>query len=191
MLKLEDNTIYYSIIKKSEISIDDLDNLPCFCIEAREETKRAYIVLSKIVKKYLNKLPEIVFNKNGKPYFRYSNLYFNYSHSKNYIALALSTVEVGIDIEETTRSISDIISKKYLDGEKNQKKKIEKWVKKEAYSKLKGLGLLINFQNINLNEISNKNIFISNRKYMCSVYSEYSESDNAIFKEIFLDEELL
>lgn len=188
MLKPEVNTVYYSILKKSEISIDNLKKMPCLRMNAKEETKKAYIILFKIAKKYLDELPEIIFNENGKPYFKDSNLYFNYSHSQNYIALAFSTAEVGIDIEETTRNISDSISKKYLDGENDKKKKIELWVKKEAYSKLKGLGLLMKFQNINLNEIPNKNIFISNRSYMCSIYSE---NNNAIFEELHLDGELL
>ena len=133
---------------------------------------------------YLNvKLPEIYISKNGKPYFKNSNIYFNYSHSKNYIACAVSNYEVGIDIEESNRVINDKIAKKFLDEENNYKKRIEKWVKKEAYSKLKGKGLLIPFQTINLNKIKNKNLFISNDNYMCSIYSD---NNDLIFKELIL-----
>ena len=104
-----------------------------------------------LLKKQLNylklQLPEICISANGKPYFINSNLFFNYSHSKNYIACAISFYEVGIDIEETTRNINDDISKKYLDNVIENEKRIETWVKKESYSKLNGLGFQIKFQN--------------------------------------------
>lgn len=69
------------------------------------------------------------------------------------------------------RIISDRFAEKYLDGEKNFLKRIEKWVKKESYSKLKGLGIQINFQNIKLEEIKENNHFIKQKDYMCSIYS--------------------
>ena len=69
------------------------------------------------------KLPEIKYSKTGKPYFKNSVIYFNYSHSKNYIACAISNKEVGIDIEETNTNISDKVSNKYLDNEKETEKR--------------------------------------------------------------------
>ena len=127
---------------------------------------------------------EIFISKYGKPYFKNSNIYFNYSHSKNYIACAVSDYEVGIDIEQTNRIINNLISQKYLDNEINNKKKIEKWVKKEAYSKLKGKGFLMKFQTIKLENIKNKYIFFENDNYMCCIFSDNAKSS---FKKIFLD----
>ena len=120
-------------------------------------------------------MPEIEKSNRGKPYFKNSSIYFNYSHSKNFIACALSLNEVGIDIEEIDRIISDDIAIKYLDNENDNIKRIETWVKKEAYSKLKGLGLQIKLQDINLSNLKEKSITISNTSYICSIYSDYKD----------------
>ena len=152
----ECKTVYYSIVNKKDIIIDNTSN--------RSET-----------------IQEIYTTPNGKPYFKDSNIFFNYSHSKNYVACVISTYEVGIDIEETNRDISDEIAEKYLNKEKDNLKRIETWVKKEAYSKLKGLGFQINFKNINLSEITEKNLFISEKNYMCSIYCD---NDDVEFKEL-------
>jgi 4'-phosphopantetheinyl transferase len=126
-------------------------------------------------------LPEIYISSSGKPYFKNSNLFFNYSHSKNYIGCAVSSYEIGIDIEETNRNINDDIAKKYLDNVIENEKRIEMWVKKESYSKLKGLGFQIKFQNVKLSEIKTKNLFIKEKEYMCSIYCD---SDDVDFREL-------
>lgn len=169
----EDKIVYYSIVNKNDIKVDDTND--------RLETKQARIVLKKMLDYFDLKLPEIYTSTNGKPYFKDSNIFFNYSHSKNYIACAISIYKVGIDIEETSRIINDDIAKKYLDNAKNNAKRIETWVKKEAYSKLKGLGLQIKFQNIKLSETTEKNFFINGKDYMCSIYCD---SDVVEFKEL-------
>ena len=160
---LKNNIIYYSIVNKKNIKIADTSQ--------NNETKQAQIVLKRMLDYFNLKMPEIEVSKDGKPFFKGSKIFFNYSHSKKYIACAISLTEVGIDIEETDRIISDRVAEKYLDGEKNFLKRIEKWVKKESYSKLKGLGIQINFQNIKLEEIKENNHFIKQKDYMCSIYS--------------------
>ena len=58
-------------------------------------------LLKEIYKKETNKeidINKITYNKYGKPY--YKDFYFNISYSKNYIAVATSSLEIGIDIEE-------------------------------------------------------------------------------------------
>lgn len=172
----KDTIVYYSIVNKKNIIIDDTSG--------RLETKQARIILTKMLGYFNINLPEIYTSTKGKPFFRDSNLFFNYSHSKNYIACAISKYEVGIDIEEISRNISDNIAKKYLDNEKDNSKRIETWVKKESYSKLKGLGLQIKFQNIKLNEITERNLFINSEEYMCSIYCD---SDDIEFKELCLN----
>lgn len=177
----ECKTVYYSIVNKKSIIIDNTSN--------RLETIQARIVLRKMLDYFNIKMPEIYTTPNGKPYFKDSNIFFNYSHSKNYIACAISNYEVGIDIEEINRNISDDIAEKYLNKEKDSLKRIETWVKKEAYSKLKGLGFQIKFKNIKLSEIIEKNLFISRKDYMCSIYCD---NDDVEFKELdFNGSELL
>lgn len=182
MADIADETIYYLIVEKEKVSTKHIDELPSFCINAREETKRAYILLTNVLKSKLSNLPEIFFNKHGKPYFKNGDLYFNYSHSTNYIALAISTVEVGIDIEEKTRIIKDDLAKKYLDNIVDNDERIKCWVKKEAYSKFLGYGLQYGLNNINLDKINDANYYtIENEKYFCAIFYEGNEK---VIKEI-------
>ena len=100
------NNLYYAIVNKSDISVSKSSN--------RLETDQARVVLERLLNIFDISLDEILINDNAKPYFKSSNIYFNYSHSKNYIACVISNYEVGIDIEEKTRVISDDISSKYI-----------------------------------------------------------------------------
>lgn len=169
---MEENKVYFSILNKVNIKQDT--NFE------RLETHQAKQLLKKMLSSFGIKMPKINISPTGKPYFNDSNIHFSYSHSKNYIACAISFYEVGIDIEETSRYINDGIAKKYLDNVKGNKKRIETWVKKEAYSKLKKLGLQMKFQNIRLNEIASANFFINKEEYMCSIYC----ANYAKFKEL-------
>ena len=158
------NNLYYVIVNKSEINVSKSSN--------RLETNQARVVLERMLNLFDISLDEILINDNGKPYFKNSNIFFNYSHSKNYIACVISNYEVGIDIEEKTRVISDDISSKYLDGVENNNDRLILWVKKEAYSKLKGLGLQIGFNNIEFNS-NIKDLLINENEYICSIFCDY------------------
>ncbi len=165
---LNHNIVYYTIINKKDIKCSNNNTL--------SDTKKAQLVLKEMLD-YLNiKMPIIKIDSNGKPYFAKSNIYFNYSHTKNYIACAISLANIGIDIEEKNREINDDIARKYLDNAKTNLKRIETWVKKESYSKLIGLGLQIKLQSINLNEITFKNFFINKKEYLCSIYCDNNEA---------------
>ena len=177
---MKNNIVYYSVVNKDNIIYNDTSD--------KLETKLAQIVLKNMLKHFDLKLPEIYLSDSGKPFFKDSKIFFNYSHSKNYIACAISLHEVGIDIEETNISISDAIAKKYLDNEKDNFKRIEIWVKKESYSKLKGLGLQMGFQNVKLDELKEQNFFIKEKEYMCSIYCD---TKNIEFKELNLCDKLL
>ncbi len=88
----------------------------------------------------------------GKPYFENRpDLQFNISNSGDYIALILSPVEVGIDIQE--KRVMDIqkLGKKlfsveeyreFLTSEDRQDRFFRTWVEKESFVKWTGDGLL-------------------------------------------------
>lgn len=166
--------VYYSIVNKSNIKIDN-----------KTDTNQALYVLNKQLEYFNIELPEIYKSQEGKPYFKDSNIFFNYSHSKNYIACAISLYEVGIDIEETSRNISDDIATKYLDNAIGNNNRLEIWIKKESYSKLKGLGIQIGFKDIRIDEIKEKNLFINKKEYMCSIYCDNKDIE---FKEININD---
>lgn len=113
-------------------------------------------------------------NKYGKPYYD-DTFYYNISHSKNYICIAVGNSEVGIDIEED-RNENINISKRIMAVSERiiNNNIINNWVIKEAYSKYKGLGMYMDFKNINSNEllIDNNLHDISSSDYYCYVYSK-------------------
>ena len=95
-------------------------------------------------------MPEILTAQRGKPYFAQGPWYFSVSHTKHHVFCALSETPVGIDAEETDRTIKLALAEKILSpAEKAQfdaaKDKLLAlltfWVLKEAAAKLTGEGL--------------------------------------------------
>lgn len=99
--------------------------------------------------------PEFYIEQSGKPALKGGTLHFNISHSKNYIACAVDTKPVGIDIE-TYRGISAPLIKRVCTKEEleyifKDSKEINNtdtvrrffsvWTAKEAYLKCTGKGL--------------------------------------------------
>ena len=162
---MKQDTVYYTIIKKKNLKFNN-------------ETKQAHEVLNKMLNYFNIEMSPIYTSKIGKPYFKNSNIFFNYSHSKTYIACAISYHEVGIDIEETDKIINKkMIEACYLDNSNP----LKEFVQKESYSKLKGIGLKMLFNKIDLKSIKEKNIIIKNKNYICSIYSSY---DYVNFKQL-------
>lgn len=145
--------------------------VPSFYKIVKNETIVSYLLLKYAYFKAFNKelnINHILKDKNGKPYLKNKEIFFNISHSKNYVCCGISKFEIGIDIEEN-RKINKASIKKILTEDEYQIpdiKIIEYWVIKEAYSKYLGLGLKLNFSDIsvkniekltNLSKIENKN----------------------------------
>lgn len=95
-----------------------------------------------------------VYSKYGKPYLRgVKDLYFNISHSKNYVVCAFSDREVGIDIQVHKKGKGDIAQRFFsiedrelmekMAGEGGNPEEIffSLWTVKEAYMKLTGEGM--------------------------------------------------
>jgi len=101
---------------------------------------------------------EIIRGERGKPYFRDSDVYFNYSHCshcKTAVACVVAKSEVGVDIEsiERVREVSPAVIKRVCcDNElkiiKNAEDFIRIWTIKEAYAKFTGRGFAEGFKSI-------------------------------------------
>lgn len=104
---------------------------------------------------------------NGKPYLENDSVYFNLSHSGEWIAFAFSERDVGIDVEHI-REIRYRIAERFFSEDENKKldmlSGIEKlnhffdlWTLKESYLKMIGTGLT--------KSLSSFTIFEQGKKY--------------------------
>ncbi|MBQ8192726.1 MAG: 4'-phosphopantetheinyl transferase superfamily protein [Bacilli bacterium] len=131
-----------------------------------------YLLKNILSQKYDLDYNNIYYNEFNKPLI--DGIYFNISHSNNYVAICFSDKRIGIDIEKIREVNLNIINsfctekeKKYiLNSENKYKSMFEIFCLKEAYFKMLGTNLFnikkIEF-NINSNSIfssSNKNINI-------------------------------
>ncbi len=105
------------------------------------------------------------YNEHGKPYLSTDSLqslqtvfpFFSISHCKEAIAVAVSSKEIGIDIESRTRRISDGLAEHVMNWQEQQyivrhsdppSAFIVLWTKKEAVLKQRGTGILDDMRNV-------------------------------------------
>jgi len=107
-------------------------------------------------------------NEYGKPYLKDNNIFFNISHSFDYVITAISNNEIGIDIEKVRetpiKTINQFATEKekeyILSSNKNIEKRIFKiFTLKEAYFKMLGT---------NLNNILKVEFIIKSDKIYCN-----------------------
>lgn len=107
-------------------------------------------------------------NDYGKPYIINSNLFFNISHSFDYVITAISDNEIGIDIEKIRKAPRNGINqfateneKKYILSSDNniEVRVFEIYTLKEAYFKMLGE---------DLNRVLEVEFFIENGNIYCS-----------------------
>lgn len=102
---------------------------------------------------------EISLKERGKPYLtNYPQIYFNISHSMGAAACGISRDIIGVDIEKirpfrltSTRRILTKTELAYLEGCRQEDKNQEFfrfWTLKESYAKALGLGLSLDFTQI-------------------------------------------
>ena len=95
----------------------------------------------------------IEYGKNGKPCLPdYPGIYFNISHSGDYVVAAFSCHPVGIDIQQR-RALSDAMMEKYF-SEKERNGGFEPFVLfsgKESYIKFTGEGMSRSFADFSVN----------------------------------------
>lgn len=140
--------------------------------DAKSDKRKAEILTSAVlIKKALKDLnineADVTYDKaiDGKPYFsNIENLYYNLSHSGDYVVLAMSDTNVGIDIQKIEPKIKNVAKRFFtdeenqylnsLDGEERIFAFYKIWSVKESYIKYTGRGLrqeLSSF-NVSLND---------------------------------------
>ncbi len=122
---------------------------------------------------------EYRYGKNGKPYFREYPFYFNLSHSGEYVFCALSSGEVGADIQQYRNIGNGRLAERFFApqeiaalrgcGEGENPLFFQLWTRKEAYGKLTGEGIV---STVGLNFLSGAEQVVGGRKL---VWEEYDE----------------
>ena len=158
-----------------------------------EVVKKQTLLGKYMLVKNLNcKEDEIYYNALKKPYVK-NNLYFNISHSKDYIVFVSSKNEIGIDIECIDRKNSDILEFAFTDSEidyvKNgngifnstEERFTFIWTLKESLFKASGseksLGpkdIVTVSSNFNANTISDNNVIENRISFLGTDYYVYS-----------------
>lgn len=131
-------------------------------INRKKQTIIGDINLSYLIDDYNNKI--IIYNKYGKPYIKDEDIYFNISHSYDYVISIISNKEIGVDIEKIRNIDKDSLKyfateneiKYILSSNKDiNKRAFEIYTLKEAYFKMLGTNLN-NILDIEFNIINNK-----------------------------------
>ena len=143
------------------------------------------LLLSNLLDKYYNldyNDLEFKFNKDNKPFIVNNNIFYNISHSSNYVITVVSDKEIGIDIEKiretNIKSINYFASnkeKEYIFSEDNNlfKRLFEIYTLKEAYIKMVGKSVF-DIKNVEFT-ISNNHIYCSDINVKCYsfIYDNY------------------
>ena len=100
-------------------------------------------LLSSYLKNQLSR-EELLKNENGKPYFT-NGPYFNISHSGRYVLMAVSTSEIGVDIEEVKYKDMSSLVRIFNEAEAKMIKEHSDfyylWCAKESLIKCMGLSV--------------------------------------------------
>mgnify|MGYP004500489071 CR=1 FL=1 len=159
------NNFYTEIPKLKKDRIDKYKNY-----ESKTRLIVAEIIFSELLAKRnisYNSL-EYYNNEYGKSYLKNNNLFFNISHSFDYVITIISNKEIGIDIEKIRKTPFNVINqfatekeKEYiLSSSKNIEERIFKiYTLKEAYFKMLGT---------NLNHILEVEFIIEKDKIYCN-----------------------
>jgi phosphopantetheinyl transferase len=128
----------------------------------------------------INKYFKIPFNEisinvmpSGKPYIN-DRQYFNISHDSKYIVGVCDDTDIGIDIMDTFRKVSDIVINKYFKEEiyeiANEIDRIRRWCIRESFIKMKGFTLGDTLHRLRVCIHSTIEIFLDNIKQDCYFY---------------------
>ncbi|MGK0550650.1 4'-phosphopantetheinyl transferase family protein [Enterococcus faecalis] len=125
-----------------------------FYVDKKRSLIAGLLVKAMVNEVYPSQNSEIAFFKNyyGKPYIKgFSNIYFNISHSGDFVCCSISDTEVGVDIEKINTNLDiEFFENIFSDEEWSQvmdKKSnnydvfFSLWTLKESYVKKIGRGL--------------------------------------------------
>lgn len=96
---------------------------------------------------------DIAYEEQGKPYLpEYPGIFFSLSHSGDYVALALSSNPVGVDIQERKELSQGVVERFFTEEEKQSEAlPFQIFSGKESYVKFTGEGVSRSFTDFTVN----------------------------------------
>lgn len=179
LCRINDSDISYSKLEKYLPKIDKLKQVQIKKYRNDQDKIRS-LVAHLIVYNFFGGNINYQYN-NGKAYNINDDVYFSISHSGDYVAVAFSEHEIGIDIERIgliDNSMKDMFCSKIdLD---NFNDPTEVWCLKESYFKKNGIGSFNDLRKTRFSKKNDKiicldddkthfNTFIIDKNYMCAV----------------------
>lgn len=144
-----------------------------------DDKKRCYCAGLLLYDLFGEKAFNIKVDSFGKPYLPNENIYFNISHSGNYVVLVSDDNEIGIDIEEI-REIPEGVANRcfttdeinYLNANYSEVNFYKIWTAKESILKAIGKGFSVNPNSFSvlplkkdLHQINGENYFLNWEKF--------------------------
>ena len=93
---------------------------------------------------------QLTYGENGKPYLKDGSMYFNVSHSGDYVVLATADREIGVDIEMITPYPEAVAARcftpaelEWMRSERTDEAFFRLWTAKESVMKATGLGFIL------------------------------------------------
>ena len=180
----EINTLYENLSTKDKKNIDKIIDK-----KKKKQTIIGKILLKELLKEnYKIDYDDITIrkNKNGKPYIKDKDIYYNISHSEDYVICVISDKRIGVDIEKIRKlnknNIKFFATKKeqdYINEKDFNKRALRVYTLKEAYCKMLGKNMNIASKiefDIKENTITHPNINIYTiadiKEYIISICEE-------------------
>lgn len=158
--------------------------------QKRLQSLGAGLLLNNVLHRYGISADTLRMDENGKPIV--NGICFNLSHSGDYVICAVSEKPVGCDIEQIKEAPKQMESRVFspeeircleqLSSEAYNREFFRLWTRKESYLKMKGIGIRVPLQTLEIRDCYFKEYEISG--YQVTVCAEECEFEEIIWKKI-------
>lgn len=149
------DTVNVETVKAVTVDAEAADVMDTADVEPRHKSEPVRCLTLSQALSLLGEPIEITYayGAKGKPYFQDIPVFFNLSHSEDYVCCVFSGQEVGVDIQYRKSLASDSLVRRFFaaaeqklwencsSAEEGEKLFYRLWTRKEAYGKLTGEGI--------------------------------------------------
>ena len=156
-------------------------------LDDRKRSVLAFVLLQRALREEygITEIPEFVYNEFGKPSLPNLPIYFSLSHCKDAVACAVSDHNIGIDVEsivpynpDVARRVCTADELKMLEQSLNKGVEfIKLWTVKEAISKYEGMGLSLQFAEIDVSKYATDTQVCYDKNYCITICGERNKVD--------------